>query len=175
MKERKTLVKTIILVLASCLLLAQEPPPKPLKPPLAEEEEFLPPERREPVEAIETIRLWRLTEELKLNEDQTAKLFPKLRGIREMREDFEKARLKKLGELAELLTKRVKPEELKKKITELKELEKKFREKEETIRKEIESILSPEQFARFLIFQEKFEGRIRRLLKDIREKRWRKR
>ncbi len=152
---------------AFSLLFAQESPPKP---PIGGGPGF-PPLEEEPIEKIETIRLWQLTEELKLTEEQAAKLFPKFRSLRELKKEAEKKRIEKITELAELLAKKAKAEELKKKISELKETEKNFRDREEGLRKEIEAALTTEQFARFLIFQHRFEKQIKRMIKDIREKR----
>ncbi len=175
-RQRKGLTIFILaLPLIFTLISAQEPPPPPPhKPPPEMGKEFEPPEGETPIEAIESIRMWRLSEELKLSEEQAAKLFPKFRSLRELKREADKMRVTKIGELAELLLKKAKPEELKKMIRELRELEKKYRDKEEGIWKEIESILSTEQFARFLIFQHRFEGEIKRMLrnmKDIRRKR----
>lgn len=152
-------------------VLAQEPPAPP-RPPIEEKEaEFLPAkEEKDSTEGIETIRLWRLTQELKLTEEQAAKVFPKLRSLREIKKEADKMRIAKLRELGELLIRNAEPETLKKQIAALKELEKEFENKEEAIRKEIESILSVEQFARFLIFQHRFEKEIRRMLRDIRRR-----
>lgn len=162
----------IIFLFAFAFLFAQPPGPPP-KPPMAGEESF-PPEEEEPMEKIETIRLYQLTEELKLNEDQAAKLFPKFRSLRELRKEAEKRRIEKITELAELLAQKAKSELLKKKIEELKEVEKRFQTREETLKKEIESILSTEQFARFLIFQERFERRIKKMIREMRGKGWKR-
>jgi|UniRef100_A0A7C3UPS0 Spy/CpxP family protein refolding chaperone len=168
-RYRNTLIISLLL---SIFLLgfAQEPPAPPPKPPMGGEES-LPPEEEEPIEKIETIRLWQLTEELKLTEEQAAKLFPKFRSLRELRKEAEKSRIEKISELAELLAKKAKDDVLKKKIEEVKEVEKRFRDREEALRKEIEAILSTEQFARFLIFQERFERRIRGMIRKMRGRR----
>lgn len=166
-------LKGIAFLFAFAFLFAQGPPAPPSRPPMMGEE-FTPPEEEEPIEKIETIRLWQLTEELKLDEDQAAKLFPKFRSLRELRKEAEKGRIEKITELAELLAKKAKGEVLKKKIEELKELEKRFQNREEALKREIEGILSTEQFARFLIFQERFERRIKKMIREMRGKEWKK-
>ncbi len=143
----------ILILLPFCLSLAQ------------------PLQKREPKELIETIRIWRLTEELNLSEDQAAKLFPKLKKIREVKREFKRKRREILKAIEKEL-KRKKPREdvLKKEIEDLNREDKEFREKEERLKEEIFEVLTIEQQARFLLFQERFDREIREMIKRIRHR-----
>lgn len=130
-----------------------------------------PSEKREPKELIETLRIWRLTEELKLSEEQASKLFPKLRAMREAKREFRRERMEILKSMKkELKSEKPREKVLKEKIESLKRGEKGFREKEEGLREEISRILTIEQQARLLVFQEKFDKEIRTLIRKVKRR-----
>jgi Spy/CpxP family protein refolding chaperone len=131
-----------------------------------------PPERPAPKELIETLRKVRLIEELKLTEEQSVKFFPKLNEIREAREKFDQERKALIDELRDLLGKEKKPaDQINAKIDKLFQLEEEFNNKESGLKKELRKILSPEQQARFILFQLRFEREMREMIQDIRERR----
>lgn len=128
-------------------------------------------QKREPKELIETIRIWRLTEELKLSEEQAAKFFPRLKKLRETKREFRKKRREILKNIEKELRKE-KPREsiLKKEIEDLNREDKEFREREERLKRKIFEVLTIEQQARFLVFQERFDREIREMIKKIRHR-----
>lgn len=141
---------------------------QPLNPDIDEPQ---PPERA-PKELVETLRKVRLIEELKLTEEQSIKLFPKLNEIRETKEKFEQDRKVLIDELIDLLAKDKKPVDLiNAKLDKLFQLEEEFNKKENTLKKEIRKILLPEQQARFILFQLRFERELREMIQGIRERR----
>ncbi|MCX7995857.1 MAG: hypothetical protein N3A65_08850 [candidate division WOR-3 bacterium] len=128
-------------------------------------------EDKDPREIIEKVRIYKLTEELDLTEEQMAKLFPKLKDMRKFESEFHRQRLELIHELKNLLEKKVNDQEIVKVLDKFQELQ---RKRYEAHLKEIESIkqiLTPVQQARFIIFQEEFEREIRDLIREVRKRR----
>ncbi|MBM4128997.1 MAG: hypothetical protein FJ243_02630 [Nitrospira sp.] len=128
-------------------------------------------EREQVRKRINLIRMWRLTEELNLDEETGAKLFPLLRQHEEKRRELAKKREELLFALKAQL-KTGKPHEDKISVI-LREWEEIHTEEENLSRREKEDlreILSIEQRAKYLIFQHEFTKEMRRMIADVREK-----
>lgn len=118
---------------------------------------------------IETIRIWKMSEALELNEDQAAKLFPKLMQLEASRREFHRRQRFLRNELQELLRHQpVREGEIKRRLEELERTEADFRGRERTVRSELQSILSLEQQARLTLFEERFEAEMRRAIQHLR-------
>ncbi|MCX7785474.1 MAG: hypothetical protein N2201_04515 [candidate division WOR-3 bacterium] len=138
-----------------------ELPEKPGGPKFAE---------KRPKEKLEMIQTWKLTEVLNLTEDQSLRFFPKLKELRRAREEFDQKRMKILDEIEDYLRDAKKYEkELKAKIQEMELSETKFQELEKKLRKEIASILTPEQQAKFMLFQMRFNEELRDIIHRAKE------
>ncbi|MBZ0160649.1 hypothetical protein [Candidatus Methylomirabilis sp.] len=121
---------------------------------------------------IETIRIWKMTEALNLDEAQAAKLFPKLAQLEASRREFHQRQRVLRDELAELLRQRpLRDEDIRAKLDQLDRTEVDFRGQELAIRGGLRSILSPEQQARFALFEDRFETEMRRTIQDLRQRR----
>ncbi|MEO0083796.1 MAG: hypothetical protein ABIK33_05395 [candidate division WOR-3 bacterium] len=141
------------------LAIADEPPDEP---------EFA---SKHPGQMMETIRVWRLTEILNLTEDQSVRFFPKIKELQKAREEFEQKRIEISSAIEDLLKDAKKYEkELKAKIQEFEQYETKLHEKEKQLRKEIANILTPEQQAKFMLFQMRFNREMREMIKEMRER-----
>lgn len=115
---------------------------------------------------LEMLRMWRLTKELDLSEEEAAKVFPLLGRYSRKRQQLQSQRWRLLRELRELLDEEAPPEQLEEKM---RQIEAKTRELEELRWKEwqeIKRILSPEKQARYLLFHERF---VRDLWKILRK------
>jgi|UniRef100_A0A7V3VUQ3 Spy/CpxP family protein refolding chaperone len=145
--------KIIFLVLPILLLFAQE--------------EF---ERKDPREIIERVRIYKLTEALDLSEEQAAKLFPHLKEMRKNEQEFQRQRMELLKDLKDLLNRKADESEIIKVLNRYQELQKKRMESQINEIEGIKKILTPEQQAKFLIFQEEFEQEIRELIKEVRSR-----
>jgi Spy/CpxP family protein refolding chaperone len=146
--------------------LVSSPMAQPFRPPPG------PGEGRRPIETIETIKIWKMTEALQLSEDQAIKLFPKLTRLAASRREFHRRQQTLREELAELLRQRPAREvEIKRKLEELDRSEIDFRSLERAVRGELQSILSLEQQARLALFEERFEAEMRRTIYDLRQRR----
>ncbi len=127
-------------------------------------------------EMIETIRIYKITQELDLTEEQSVKFFPKLKEMRLAKQEFFDNQTK-LNELLERYLQDANKfaKEIKAIISEMETNETKLREKEARIKKEIANILTPEQLAKFLLLQQKFNREMREMVekaKDMRRELW---
>jgi uncharacterized membrane protein len=128
-----------------------------------------PPEGEGPRAQIEALYIWRLTEALKLNEDQVTELLPKLQALRQENLSFQRARRETLKELAaHLKSERCSEQSLREYLDRLKRQEREHQAKVEGLRGEIAGILSLEQQARLLVFQAEFEQQVRELIQKMR-------
>lgn len=126
--------------------------------------------RREEVrKKIEAIRMWRLTEELKLDEAASARLASVLSSFDQQRKDIRRSQRETMRELRTLLN-TARPDEAKLK-TALDRMEhahatmQALRNKELTSAKEL---LTIEQQARFVLFQAEFMHDMRRMISGAR-------
>lgn len=113
-----------------------------------------------------------MTEALNLDEDQAAKLFPKLAQLEASRREFHKRQRALRDELAELLKQRpVRDDDIKARLDQLDRTEIDFRGQEQAIRGGLRSVLSPEQQARLALFEDRFDTEMRRTIQDLRQRR----
>ena len=121
---------------------------------------------------IETIKIWKMTEALNLDEDQAVKLFPRLAQLEASRREFQRRQRVLREELAELLKQRpLRDEEIKTRLDQLDRAEIDFRGHEQVIRGGLRSILSLEQQARLALFEDRFETEMRSVMQDLRQRR----
>lgn len=121
---------------------------------------------------IETIKIWKMTEALNLDEGQAAKLFPKLAQLEASRRQFYRRQRMLRNELAELLRQRpLQDEEIKVRLDQLDRAEIDFRGQEQAIKGGLRSILSPEQQARLALFEDRFDSEMRRVIQDLQQRR----
>ncbi|MCX7837317.1 MAG: hypothetical protein N2323_05095 [candidate division WOR-3 bacterium] len=165
-KNIKTLFFVLLLSFFAFSLYAQHCPGGPC------EKHNPPPEEPKPFETLENLKMWRLTEELNLNEEQAGKIFPKLKKIRELKEKRKEEREKEIEKLSELLAKKAKSEEIKKQVELIRNNDKKHQSECEKIQDEIFALLTPEQQAKYLLFHIGFEGNIKKMLRKM--KGWQK-
>lgn len=129
-----------------------------------------PPERREEIrKKIEAIRIWRLTEELKLDEKAAAKFFPVLSSLTQRRGELLRENGEAQRELR-LYLESDRPDEKKIKAS-LDRLERNHHELMRLQEKEIEATkdyLTIEQQARYFLFQQDFQREIREMISGAR-------
>lgn len=120
---------------------------------------------------IETIKIWKMTEALNLDEDQAAKLFPKLAQLEASRREFHRQQRMLRDELTELLKQQpLRDQEVKARLERLERSEIDFRGREQVIRAGLRSVLSVEQQARLALFEDRFESEMRRAIQDLRQR-----
>jgi len=168
------IIITLILGIWPLSQASQPLPPVERQPSLKQERTNLPStEERERIrKRIDLIRMWRLTEDLNLDEETGSKLFPLIRQYEEKRRVLARKREEILFTLKGQLKTGTPHEESIKGL--LKEWEEIRAEEQDLNRKEkedLKKILSIEQQAKYLLFQQEFTKEMRRMIADVREKR----
>ncbi len=127
-------------------------------------------EKREAIrKKIETVKIWRLTEALKLDPNAAAKLSAFLSSFDARRRDITHAQMSDMRELRSSL-KSAKPSEAKLRAT-LEKLEKNHHDMQELRDREwkgLKEMLTVEQQARYLIFQLEFQREMRDMIAGAR-------
>lgn len=127
-------------------------------------------ERREEIrKKIEAVRIWRLTEELKLDAATSAQLSSLLSSLDQKRRDLHREQREAMREL-QLSLRAAKPEESKIKPL-LEKVERNHRAMQELRDREIKGMkkfLTIEQQARFLLFQKAFQREMRGMISGAR-------
>jgi hypothetical protein len=123
-------------------------------------------------ERIELIRMWKLTDELDLNEETGANLFPLLRKYDEKWMELQRERRNIMKELRKAVEDEATSDE---------EIEAAMENAEENAaavsdllrqqRQELKGILLPRQQAKFILFQRKFQREIRKIIAEARHRR----
>ncbi|HEY6012196.1 MAG TPA: hypothetical protein VIX18_12090 [Nitrospirota bacterium] len=177
MKTIKVLILAVSLALFAMPALAQRQMQG--NPPDPRESEFAPDpgpgnlpseERRDEIrKKIEAIRIWRLTETLKLDTETSAKLASVLSSLDQKRRDILREQMETMRTLRETL-RSAKPDEAKLKPL-LERLESNHRAMQELRNREIKDLkefLTIEQQARFLVFQQEFQREMRGIIEGAR-------
>jgi len=127
-------------------------------------------EKREEIrKKIETVRIWKLTETLHLDEATAAKLSAHIGAFDKQRRELAREQVKAMQDLREAL-KASKPAESKLRSY-IEKVEKSRQTTQELKRREfseLRSILNTEQQARYLIFQHEFQREMRDMIKEAR-------
>jgi len=144
----------------------QERAPVPKERAKGQEPEW---EKKEIREMLETLRIWKMTKALELTEEQSLKIFPKMREIENAREEAGKQKARILMDLQKLL-KEEKPDidKVKESLNAIEKVDSELRSREERLREELKTILSPLQQAKFYIFQKEFEEDVKRMIAEVR-------
>jgi Spy/CpxP family protein refolding chaperone len=180
MRVMSIAILTVALAFSGMPVLAQGQMPRPLSDDRSREGgEFAPDqgrgapppgERREEIrKKIEAIRIWRLTEELKLDEKTAARFFPAISNLAQKRNELMRENAETQRELR-LYLEAGKPDEKKIKAA-LDRLESIHHETAKLTEKEIDitkDLLTVEQQARYYLFQQDFQREMREMISGAR-------
>ena len=120
---------------------------------------------------VEAVRIWRLTEALKLDATTSAKLSSLLNSLDQQRQTIQLGQMKAMREMR-LALKAPKPDEAKLKSL-IEKSQNDFHAMQELREKEmsgLKDILTIEQQARFLIFQQEFQREMRGMITGVRRR-----
>jgi hypothetical protein len=147
----------LILGLALLLTLpAWSAPPRPARDPRTER-------------VIEALLIWRLVDEVRLSDQQIARIFPRIKALKDLRIELGIRRVILQRELRALVREQPRNEDLiRAKIAELDDLRSRIERERGRILQDIHAALSLEQRARFAIIEETFEGETLRTLEEVR-------
>ena len=147
------------LMLGLALLLtvpAWSAPPRPMRDPRTER-------------VIEALLIWRLVDEVRLNDQQIAHVFPHIKALKDLRIELGIRRVVLQRELRALVREQPRNEDLiRAKIAELDALRSRIERERERILQDIHAALTLEQRARFALIEETFEAETLRTLEDVR-------
>ncbi len=119
---------------------------------------------------IETLKMWRLTDALNLDEKTSSQIFPLISKYDKKRIEAEQSLRNGMKELREFL-KEKREGNLKGILDKIEENHKALQRIKEEEWAELKKILTVEQQARFIIFQQEFEREIRKIIAEVRERR----
>ena len=117
------------------------------------------------MERWETLRIWKLTEFLDLNEEQAAKFFPALQNFRTSMEELDSAEasLQRVI-IEEIQSGNVNQRFVDRQKKEILNLRDKRTELEQEFLNSLPEYLSPEQQARYLVFEQRFQQALKNLI-----------
>lgn len=162
-KQAATVLVLVFLVLGFAINSVAEPQGESDRPPTKEQMEKV-------RTRIETLRMWKLTKALDLDEKKSAQLFPLLNKYDKKRAETESAMRDNMRDLRESLKER-REVQIKNALDRLELNHKSMQNIREAEREELKGILSIEQQARFIIFQQEFDREIRKIIEETRERR----
>lgn len=168
LKKMLILVGLSLAFVPAQTIFAQGPPPPPGDRPERWEE------RERIRENIHTLRMWKLLEVLDLSSEQSTQFLPALKDFQDTKKRFEEKRRELLIELETALESKKDERKLKETLDGLEENQKQFQMELERFLEKAKTTLSLEQQAKLLLFEEKFEKRLRETIEQIRGKhpRW---
>ncbi len=118
-----------------------------------------------------TLKIWKLTEALSVDENLAEKLFPCIRELEQMRFDQEQERNRDMEELRQLLENESDRRSIEKKLLEIKRKQEKTRQAIQKEREKIMHLLTIEQQAKYLLVEHDFPRTVRRFMKERRRNR----
>jgi len=141
---------------------AQGPPQLPCDPPGHREE------REKIRESIQTLRMWKLLEALDLSSEQSIQFLPAYKDFQNARKTFDEKRRKLLKKLEEELESGNDQKRLRKILMELEDVRKQFQAELDKFWARSKAILTLKQQAQLVLFEEKFERRLKETIERLR-------
>ena len=156
--EMKKMFLLVIMVLTPAILLAQ--------PRGRMRDQRMPPRR----DQIDMLRIWKMTEELELTEDQAGRFFPRLRTDDKNIEELEKERQSIFRDLNnEAMKGGMADKTLNEKIERISDIEVKILRKRVDFIKNLDDLLSPDQRAKLMVFRHRFRDRMESMMREARK------
>lgn len=118
---------------------------------------------------IEALMIWRLVDEVNLTEPQIARIFPRIKALKEIRFELANRRTQFRIEMNALLAQQPRNDDLiRAKIDEIERFRRDIEFRRQRILREIKGALTIDQRAKFALIQETFEAETLRLLEEVR-------
>lgn len=119
---------------------------------------------------IEALLIWRLVDELNLTDQQIARIFPRIKALKDLRIELGRRKVALQRELRVLLAQQPRnDDDIRAKIGELEQLRLQVQRQRQRVLREIHASLTVEQRAQFTLIQETFEADTIRLLDEVRK------
>jgi len=126
---------------------------------------FCPPE--DVVKRVETLKMWKLTEALDLTEEQAAVIFPAMREFREQQDSTRKRLGYLTDELRDKLISNADSTEILGIIDEILSLKRQENENELEFMNKTRSVLSAEQQAKYILFEQEFRKKMMKIIREM--------
>ncbi len=118
---------------------------------------------------IEALLIWRLVDELDLNENQIARIFPRIKALKEIRIELGRRVPPLAREIRQLIAQAPRDDEsIRIKVTELNLLRAQMEARRRRQLQLIAQVLTIDQIGKFALIQESFEGETLHLLAEMR-------
>lgn len=141
---------------------------------MAEPPEFDRPPKEEQMEKvrerIETLKMWKLTKALDLDENASARVFPLLSKYDKKRAEIEHALRNDMKEMMDAL-KEKREANLRSILDRIEQNHRTLQKINDEERTDLKKVLTVEQQAKFIIFQQEFDREIRKIIAETRERR----
>lgn len=163
---KKNVIKILLIICTMFVFTAQglaEPPGYLDKPPTKEQKDRV-------RQRIETLKMWKLTKALDLDETNSAKIFPILNRYDKQRDALHQELRAGMRALRQSLREN-KTDELKNTLNMLEENHKALQSIDEEEWAEMKKVLTIEQQAKFVLFRQEFDREVRKIIADARERR----
>jgi len=118
---------------------------------------------------FEILRIWKLVDELELNEDQLLAFLPKFKELEGLRRRYYRGRYDSVKKLGKLLEANPSENQLKSATDEFRNAEIDFYQKYRQLKDSINSDLTIKQQAEFVVFEDKYRDDMRSLMKNLRD------
>lgn len=118
---------------------------------------------------FEILRIWKLVDELELNEDQLLAFLPKFKELEALRRRYYRGRYDSVKKLGKLLEANSSENQLKSATDEFRKAEIDFYQKYRQLKDSINSDLTIKQQAKFVVFEDKYRDDMRSLMRNLRD------
>ncbi len=129
------------------------------------------PERRR--ERLQDLAVWKMMEVLDLSQEQTDRFLPAFREMQKKESALQDRREMLLAQLEKELSDKARSKELTGIIGQLQDLTRQTAENRENFFSQAQEILTVQQQAKLVLFQERFEQHLRDMMRQLREEKWR--
>ena len=119
------------------------------------------------MERIETLKMWKLTEALDLNEQQTAKLFPLMTSFRKRQDSLRQVMESDIKQLKDAIDNNADSSEISDIIGEIVDIKDAQCRNEADFYSELQGILTIEQQGKFILFEIDFRRKMMDLIRDF--------
>ncbi|MBU0518531.1 Spy/CpxP family protein refolding chaperone [bacterium] len=142
--------------------LANQPGPRPDKM------QNSPKDRAEIQKRIRTMKIWKLTDELDLTDEQAARFFPKLNVMEDQHDEIRKQMHESMQKLGQLVwDEDAKDSEIEKLLSTIEGLNSQEIAVRQQFRKDVEAILTPAQIGKMILFNQHFPEIVREMIQEM--------
>lgn len=118
---------------------------------------------------MEIIRIWKLVDELELNEGQLIEFLPRFKKLSELKHEYYGDRRRAMTELKKLLEANAPETQLKPAVTKFNDTDTNYYQRYKQLHNTLNANLTVQQQAQFIVFEDKYRSDIRHLIRVLRD------